>query len=54
MRTISLSDQAPRRVTTMNSSPAMPARRVASVTGDQASARGVSPSVKPAMSVDVP
>src|SRR5207244_3705475 len=43
MRMISFSDQVPRRITTTKRSPAMPARRVASLTGAKASVRGASP-----------
>ena len=51
-RTISLSVKVPRRMTITNRSPAMPARRVASVSGAKITARGASPSVNEANSVD--
>src|SRR5262245_12238910 len=54
MRTTSLRDHVPRRVTTTKRSPAMPARRVASFAGAHASVRGASPSVKLTTSIEAP
>jgi hypothetical protein len=53
-RTISLSVKVPRRMRITNRSPAMPARRVASVSGAKITARGASPSLNEANSVEVP